>query len=179
MKIRRLLLVSFVILIVSTILASCTENVTDSTEPTTNITQTTSAEPTTTVTTTPEIVTPTPIPPEPNTGHAIGLLLYTDNTPASHVSVYIFEADAFMSKTVVWTNVSGYYLFESLPVGDYEIYGAIYKDYSLSTPDAIITVCDQQTTEVPTIIVPRYIELELGEEYNTGEPITCSSQDVI
>lgn len=103
-------------------------------------------------------ISPTSTPAHPNTGSVTGCLLFVDNTPAYPNSVYIFKSGAFTSTATASVNTEGDYSFSGLPVGDYEIYAAIYRDYSLQTPDAKISVYDQQVTTVPLIIVPRHVD---------------------
>jgi hypothetical protein len=96
----------------------------------------------------------------PNTGSVTGRVLFTDNTPAYPNLVYIFESGILASVSIATTSVdtNGYYYFSNIPVGIYEIYTAIYKDYTLQKPDAdLITVVDQHVTTVPLIIVTRWI----------------------
>lgn len=112
-----------------------------------------------------EPVQVTPVPMKPNTGHITGKVIYLDNTPASQVGVYIFEKGAFMSTSHDFTNGKGEYIFSDLPVGEYEIYAAIYRDYGLETPDKTVRVNDQQITTVLPIVVPREVEFDFGDDY--------------
>ena len=125
-----------------------------------------------------EPVKVTPVPMKPNTGHITGQVIYIDNTPASQVSVYIFEKGAFMSTSCDFTNDKGEYIFSDLPVGEYEIYAAIYRDYSLETPDKIVRVNDQQVTTVLPIAVPREVEFDFGDEYPNNIELLISWKSV-
>jgi len=79
-----------------------------------------------------------------------------------------------MSTARVSVKANGDYYFSGLPVGDYEIYAAIYRDYSLETPDAKIIIYDQQVTMVPLIIVPREIEFSFGDNYPADTQLSIS-----
>jgi len=91
----------------------------------------------------------------PNTGAIKGSLLYTDNTTPNQVSIYIFRSGETESTDVAFVNDNGDYCFSDLPIGTYEIYAAIYKDYSLTISDVTVVVKDQEIMNIPTIIVPK------------------------
>jgi hypothetical protein len=159
MRIRLLSLIT--LLTLSLIISSCVEQTpVQSPEPTISPPE-------------PEIVTPTPVF-EANTGHVTGRVVYVDGAPASQVGVYIFKRGAFMSTARATVKANGDYYFSGLPVGDYEIYAAIYKDYSLEIPDAKISVYDQQVTTVSLIIVPREVEFSFGDDYPVNKPLSIS-----
>jgi hypothetical protein len=121
----------------------------------------------------PEVVTPTPVF-ETNTGHVTGRVVYKDGTSASQVSVWIFKRGAFLSTEHATTKANGEYYFSGLPVGDYDIYAAIYKDYGLETPDAEIRVYDQKVTAVLLIIVPKEVEFSFGDDYPADTQLSIS-----
>jgi hypothetical protein len=125
----------------------------------------------------PEVVTPTPVF-DANTGHVTGRVVYVDGAPASHVGVWIFERGAFLSTEYAAVKENGEYFFSGLPVGDYDIYAAIYKDYSLETPDAEIRVYDQKVTTVPLIVVPKEVEFSFGDDYPADTQLSISWEPI-
>jgi hypothetical protein len=104
-----------------------------------------------------------------NTGVVKGHLSYFDGTPASRMSIWVFEYGEDTSYKEIITDNNGDYLITNIPVGSYELYTATFRHDTpisyikfltyeeLLPPDAIINVENQQTTIVPIIIIPKEI----------------------
>jgi len=182
-----LLLSLMMLLSVGSVLISCTEPMPVTKELTPAPTQV----PMPTQTPTPEIVTPTPIPAEPNTGVATGHVSYFDNMPASQMEVWFFKQGETSSDKEVLTDAHGNYT-SNVPIGTYEIYTATFRldspvgpgPYQVFTtkkllpPDATITVNDQQTITVPTIMIPREMTQIYYDDIESLIDITSPTKDI-
>ncbi len=142
--------------VTQTVLAP-TQTITVTTQTTVTAPQTTTATTPPTTTAIPSTTSVVPLPVNPNNGNASGHLEFMDGSPAYPNQIYIFVQGAGISLKSTGVNNNGDYYFSDLPAGNYEIYAAIYKDYSLSTPDATIHVNAQQTTAITVIMVPKEI----------------------
>jgi hypothetical protein len=129
---------------------------------------------------------------QPNCGVISGYVSYFDDMPASGVSVALFEEGSTTSDYIIYTDINGKYTWSNIPTGNYEIFTGLYRldspisfvagistEQELLPPDAIITVNDQQTTDVQTIIIPREITYIYAEDFSPPVDITLPSQDVI
>jgi len=107
--------------------------------------------------------TPQPKFTTPGTGAAVGWVMFPDHTPACRSVVYIFKAGETVSFAGCYVDTNGYYIFDNLPVGSYEIYATSFGPGLLFTgpPDATITVWEHETTSVPNITVLGNVEIAL------------------
>jgi hypothetical protein len=107
--------------------------------------------------------TPQPKFTTPGTGAAVGWVMFPDYTPAYRSVVYIFKQGETSSFAARYVDTNGYYLFDNLPVGSYEIYTASTASLWLFTgsPAATITVSEYETSSVPNLTVLRNIEIAL------------------
>lgn len=114
----------------------------------------------------------------PGTGAAVGWVMFPDYTPACDSLAYIFKAEETLSFDGCYVDTNGYYIFDNLPVGTYEIYVTSSGPGTLFTgpPHATITVYEHETTSVPNITVLGNVEIVLdnpriatmpGEDYTS------------
>jgi len=114
----------------------------------------------------------------PGTGAAVGWVMFPDYTPAYDSLAYIFKAEETVSFDGCYVDTNGYYIFDNLPVGTYEIYVTSSGPGLLFTgpPHATITVYEHETTSVPNITVLGNVEIVLdnpriatmpGEDYTS------------
>jgi len=114
----------------------------------------------------------------PGRGAAVGWVMLPDYTPACDSLAYIFVAGETVSSAGCYVDTNGYYIFDDLPTGSYEIYvtssgpGMLF----MGPPDATITVYQHETTNVPSITVLGNIQITLdnpriatmpGEDYTS------------
>lgn len=111
----------------------------------------------------------------PGTGAALGQVMFPDGTPVAGNIVYIFKAEETRSFATCEVNKAGYFVFNNLPVGLYDIYTAPKSSTSrygetffMGSPAATITVSEYETTVVPTITVPMDIEITLDNPRIAG-----------
>jgi len=127
---------------------------------------------------TPSQVTPatTPIPTPKfttsGTGAAVGQVKFPDGRPAYRSMVVIFKSEETSSFGSCMVDTNGYYMFEDLPVGSYDLYTSSYASYLFFTgsPEATITVSEHETTNVPTLTVLMNIEITLDNPRTAGIP---------
>jgi len=114
----------------------------------------------------------------PGTGAAVGWVMFPDYTPACDSLAYIFEPDETLSFAGCYVDTNGYYIFDDIPPGSYEIYVTSFGPGLLFTgpPDATIAVYEHETTSVPNITVLGNVEIALdnpriatmpGEDYTS------------
>ena len=90
------------------------------------------------------------------TGAAIGQVMYPSSVPATGKIVYIFKGEEEHSFKSCSVDSHGYYIFNSLPPDNYEIYlGAPSSPGSLQlingAPATTITVSASETVTVPIL----------------------------
>jgi len=119
-------------------------------------------------------ITPVPTPKftTPGMGAAVGQVMFPDGRPAHRSMVVIFKSEETSSFDSFMVDTNGYYVFDDLPVGSYDIYTSSYASYLFFTgpPAATITVSEHETTTVPTLTVLMNIEVTLDKPKTAGLP---------
>ena len=89
--------------------------------------------------------------------------MHPDGTPAYNSVVYIFKSGETESFASCYVDTNGYYSFDNLPVGHYDIYTASFASVwgFTDSPKATITVSERETTIIPTLTGLRNIEITL------------------
>lgn len=115
---------------------------------------------------------PTPKFTTPSTGAAVGQVMFPDGTPAHDSVVYIFKSEETQSFASCYVDTNGYYIFDNLPVGRYDIYTASFATVWGFTgpPKATITVSEHETTTVPTLTELKNIKIALDNPKTATMP---------
>jgi hypothetical protein len=115
---------------------------------------------------------PTPKFTTPGTGAAVGQVMFPDGTPAYQSVVYIFKSEETQSFASCYVDTNGYYIFDNLPVGRYDIYTSSYASYLIFTrpPKATITVSEHETATVPSLTELRNIKIALDNPKTASIP---------
>ncbi|AII60224.1 hypothetical protein X793_05600 [Dehalococcoides mccartyi CG4] len=91
------------------------------------------------------------------TGSIAGKVFFKDGTSSTAIELFLFKTNE--SRSYKWTraNSSGYYTFESIPVGTYEIYVTANPNLTIFTglPNATLSVNEYQTTYVIDIFISK------------------------
>lgn len=133
-----------------------------------------------------EILPDTDIAPVPTfevsgTGAVIGQVVFPDNSPGYHSVIFIFKPNSVGSLASVYVDNNGYYMFDNLFPGSYEIYaGNDPQSYDpalscyVGDPNAMITVFKNTVTNVPTFTLLRKISISLEDPHNNWQTVSIS-----
>lgn len=157
---------------------SFVEKIPEETPPTATDTTNEETPPTTADTTN---VVPVPTFEVSGTGAVIGQVIFPDNSVGYQSVIFIFEPNSVGSLASAYVDKNGYYMFDNLVPGSYEIYAGNDPqcyDPVLScftgNPKATINVDKNTVTNVPTFTLLRNISISLSDSHNNWQTVSIS-----